>query len=263
MGMLALSAMQLAAGAVFEFPSCPKDTPFSCQNSTAVADSCCLNSPGGALLQTQFWDTDPPAGPSDSWTIHGLWPDNCDGSYEQYCDKSREYSNITAIIQEQGQTELLSYMKKYWPNYEGEDEEFWEHEWNKHDYAPQKEVVDYLAKTVDLFKGLDSYKALAKAGIVPHASKTYERSEIESALAAIHDGKKPYIGCKDGALNEIWYFYNTKGNAITGEYQPIDTLTSTKCSSSGIKYLPKKGENSTAPAWKFRGGKAGQSVRFN
>ncbi|KNG82195.1 ribonuclease T2, partial [Aspergillus nomiae NRRL 13137] len=276
MGMLALSAMQLAAGAVFEFPSCLKDTPFSCQNSAAVADSCCLNSPGGALLQTQFWDTDPPAGPSDSWTIHGLWPDNCDGSYEQYCDKSREYSNITAIIQEQGQTELLSYMKKYWPNYEGEDEEFWEHEWNKHgtcintiepscykDYAPQKEVVDYLAKTVDLFKGLDSYKALAKAGIVPHASKTYKRSEIESALAAIHDGKKPYIGCKDGALNEIWYFYNTKGNAITGEYQPIDTLTSTKCSSSGIKYLPKKGGNSTAPAWKFRSGKAGQSVHFN
>ncbi|GMF76313.1 unnamed protein product [Aspergillus oryzae] len=59
-------------------------------------------------------------------------PDNCDGSYGQFCDKSREYSNITAILQEQGRTELLSYMKKYWPNYEGDDEEFWEHEWNKH-----------------------------------------------------------------------------------------------------------------------------------
>jgi ribonuclease T2 len=59
-------------------------------------------------------------------------PDNCDGSYGQYCDKSREYSNITAILQEQGRTELLSYMNTYWPNYEGENEEFWEHEWNKH-----------------------------------------------------------------------------------------------------------------------------------
>ncbi|BAE56022.1 ribonuclease T2-like protein [Aspergillus flavus] len=276
MGMLALGAMQLAAGAVFEFPSCPKDIPFSCQNSTAVADSCCFNSPGGALLQTQFWDTNPPSGPSDSWTIHGLWPDNCDGSYGQFCDKSREYSNITAILQEQGRTELLSYMKKYWPNYEGDDEEFWEHEWNKHgtcintiepscykDYSPQKEVGDYLQKTVDLFKGLDSYKALAKAGIVPDSSKTYKRSEIESALAAIHDGKKPYISCEDGALNEIWYFYNIKGNAITGEYQPIDTLTSPGCSTSGIKYLPKKSENSTASAWKFRSDKASQSVRFN
>jgi hypothetical protein len=24
-------------------------------------------------LQTQFWDTDPVTGPSNSWTIHGLW----------------------------------------------------------------------------------------------------------------------------------------------------------------------------------------------
>ncbi|KAB8070788.1 ribonuclease T2-like protein [Aspergillus leporis] len=273
MGMLALSAMQVAAGAVFDFESCPANIPFSCQNTTAVADSCCFNSPGGALLLTQFWDTDPPAGPSDSWTLHGLWPDNCDGSYGQYCDKSREYSNITAILQEQGRTELLSYMNTYWPNYEGENEEFWEHEWNKHgtcintiepscykDYSPQKEVGDYLEKAVNLFKGLDTYKALADAGITP-GSKTYKKSEILSALAKIHDGHEPYISCESGALNQVWYFYNIKGNAVTGEYQAIDTLTTPGCSSSGIKYLPKKSNNVTAPAWKFRRGKASQSVR--
>ena len=45
----------------------------SCHNSSAVEDLCCFNSPGGSLLQTQFWDTDPQTGPDDSWTIHGLW----------------------------------------------------------------------------------------------------------------------------------------------------------------------------------------------
>lgn len=45
----------------------------SCQNTTAVADLCCFNAPGGQLLQTQFWDTDPSTGPVDSWTVHGLW----------------------------------------------------------------------------------------------------------------------------------------------------------------------------------------------
>lgn len=45
----------------------------SCHNSSTVQDLCCFNSPGGALLQTQFWDTDPATGPNDSWTIHGLW----------------------------------------------------------------------------------------------------------------------------------------------------------------------------------------------
>ena len=45
----------------------------SCHNTSAVEDLCCFNSPGGALLQTQFWDTKPVTGPDDSWTIHGLW----------------------------------------------------------------------------------------------------------------------------------------------------------------------------------------------
>lgn len=45
----------------------------SCQNTTAVQDTCCFNAPGGQLLQTQFWDTNPPTGPTNSWTVHGLW----------------------------------------------------------------------------------------------------------------------------------------------------------------------------------------------
>ena len=33
----------------------------SCHNTTAVADTCCFNAPGGELV-TQFWDTDPSTG---------------------------------------------------------------------------------------------------------------------------------------------------------------------------------------------------------
>ena len=54
-------------------PSCPSDSPLSCHNTTAAPDSCCFIYPGGQLLQTQFWDTDPAVGPTDSWTLHGLW----------------------------------------------------------------------------------------------------------------------------------------------------------------------------------------------
>jgi hypothetical protein len=41
-------------------PSCPVDanTPLSCHNTTMITDTCCFNAPGG---------------PSNSWTVHGLW----------------------------------------------------------------------------------------------------------------------------------------------------------------------------------------------
>ncbi|KAJ0425851.1 ribonuclease T2-like protein [Aspergillus carlsbadensis] len=259
-GMLALSATHFASSVVADAPTCPNDTPLSCSTSTEEA-SCCFNTPGGSLLLTQFWDYDPATGPSDSWTIHGLWPDNCDGTYEEFCDESREFSNITSILQDQGRTELLSYMTKYWKDYSGDDESFWEHEWNKHgtcintiepdcytDYTPQEEVGDYLQKTVDLFKTLDTYKALADAGIKPSTSKTYTLSEIHDALAAIHGDFAPYVACDGDYLNEAWYFYYVRGNLITGEYEPSEKLTQSNCPESGIKYMPKSnGQESTCP----------------
>ncbi len=54
-------------------PSCPVDSPLSCHNTTIAPDSCCFIYPGGQLLQTQFWDTNPTVGPNNSWTLHGLW----------------------------------------------------------------------------------------------------------------------------------------------------------------------------------------------
>lgn len=75
LGLLALSAAQLFNGAHAGVQSCPADSPVSCSSSSSKSSSgsCCLESPGGLLLQTQFWDTDPVTGPTDSWTIHGLW----------------------------------------------------------------------------------------------------------------------------------------------------------------------------------------------
>lgn len=82
----ATGAGLLASSAVATPKSCPvtSSTPLSCQNTTAVADLCCFNAPGGQLLQTQFWDTDPATGPTDSWTIHGLWPDHCKSLVSKY-----------------------------------------------------------------------------------------------------------------------------------------------------------------------------------
>lgn len=92
---------------------------------------CCTNVPGGLQLQTQFWNAQPDIGPESSWSVHGLWPDNCDGSYEQYCDPSREYTNIRQILTDKGETDLLAKMDVLWKSNTDDDESLWVHEWGK------------------------------------------------------------------------------------------------------------------------------------
>ncbi|EPS25161.1 Ribonuclease T2 [Penicillium oxalicum] len=249
--LLGLAATSLATGVSAQLETCSNNNVFSCQSSSQTP-TCCFNYPGGALLQTQFWDTNPSTGPSNSWTIHGLWPDNCDGTYEASCDSSRAYTNISDILLSQGRDDLLSYMQDYWVDINGDDESFWAHEWGKHgtcintinpecysNYSPQEEVGQFFQKVVDLFQGLDTYQALADAGIRPSTSKTYRLSDIQAALSNLHDGASVYLGCSSGKLNQVWYFFNVAGNAITGQYEAVDTLTKSSCPSTGIKYLPK------------------------
>lgn len=73
---IALGGAQVLLGGqrvVGEYTQTCPNAQLSCHNTTVVENLCCFNAPGGQLLQTQFWDTSPPTGPSDSWTLHGLW----------------------------------------------------------------------------------------------------------------------------------------------------------------------------------------------
>ena len=60
-------------------------------------DSCCAETFGGLFLSTQFWSTytglesQGQLLPPNAWTLHGLWPDFCNGSYTQYCDLNRQF----------------------------------------------------------------------------------------------------------------------------------------------------------------------------
>ncbi|KAF1946621.1 ribonuclease T2 [Clathrospora elynae] len=240
--------------------SCPMPQ-LSCHNTTVVENLCCFNAPGGQILQTQFWDTAPATGPDDSWTIHGLWPDHCDGTYDANCDPSRGYTNISAILNSFGATDLLSYMSTYWKDYQGDDESFWYHEWAKHgtcistlepdcynDYKPTEEVVDFFQKAVDLYKTLPSYEWLKAAGITPSTSKTYTFAAIQSALAVNRPGVQVTLGCKSGSLNEIWYHYDVRGPLQTGEFVATDPDgTKSSCPQTGIKYVPKNGGSTPPP----------------
>ncbi|KAH7150154.1 ribonuclease T2-like protein [Dactylonectria estremocensis] len=231
--------------------SCPSNIPLSCHNTTAVSNTCCFI-PAGQILQTQFWDTDPVAGPSDSWTIHGLWPDNCDGTYPQFCDSSREYTDIRGILTKFGDDDILSYIDTYWVSDDGNDESLWEHEFSKHgtcistlepscynNYKTGQEVVDYVNTLVSLFQKLPTFDWLEEAGIEPSDSKTYTSSEIQAALEAQH-GAAVTLGCSGSNLNEVWYHFNIKGSLQEGKFvAAAPDGSKSSCPSTGVKYAPK------------------------
>lgn len=238
-----------------ELKQCPIDLPFSCTNDTVIEDSCCFEYPGGILLQTQFWDYYPPIGPDDLFTLHGLWPDRCDGQYDQFCDPSMEIRDVKSIFNQHGETELLKKMSKVWKNFNGNDESLWIHEFNKHgtcmstikdscysrDSKPQQNVVDFFKKSVELFEQLPTYTWLVENGIVPSTEQTYTRKQIEDTLSA-RFGQPVFIKCnRFQALQEIWYFHHLRGSIVTGEYQPIPAILESRCPEEGIKFIPKKG----------------------
>lgn len=183
-------------------------------------------------------------------------PDNCDGTWEEFCAPDREYFNISAILSESAPC-TLKYMQDYFKDYQGDDEDFWEHEFNKHgtcmstldpacypDFEPGQEVTDYFKRTVKLFKQLPSYDWLAEAGIVPSFTTTYTAADIQAAIRA-HHGYDVIINCRNGELDEMWYHFNVQGSIQSGNFIPVPPVGSpSNCPKTGIKYLPKY---STAP----------------
>ncbi|CCG84648.1 protein of unknown function [Taphrina deformans PYCC 5710] len=144
-------------------------------------------------------------------------------------------------------------MKVYWKDYQGHDENFWEHEWSKHgtcistldppcfgdsNTAGTDGVVPYFSQAVSLFRGLPTYEWLANVGIVPSNTVSYPKAMI---LAALKDktGYEPYLGCQSGALNEVWYFYNVQGSLVDGTFEHAAIVGKTGSCGATVKYLPK------------------------
>ncbi|KAJ7772904.1 ribonuclease T2 [Mycena maculata] len=242
---------------------CPATTIASCRNSSAVNNLCCFESPGGLLLQTQFWDTNPATGPSDSWTIHGLWPDNCDSTFIEDCDPSRDYTDIAGLLTAQGGADTLSYMNTYWKNDpdDGTDEEFWEHEWATHGtcYSTLEptclpngsptgaEAVAFFETVVKLFQTLPTYTWLANQGITPAEGTTHTLASLTDALKK-ESGFVPALSCEGKALDTISWYFNVEGSLIDGTFVPIDAPEKGTCPTSGIEYLPKDEDDTDSGA---------------
>ncbi|KAJ7073784.1 ribonuclease T2-like protein [Mycena amicta] len=253
-----VDAKQTPLAGVQVATQCPADGPLSCSSDADAANnesgSCCLESPGGLLLQTQFWDTNPATGPSDSWTIHGLWPDNCDLTFKENCDRQRVYTNIAGLLEDQGAQDTLDFMKTYWVDIHGKDETFWEHEWSTHGtcystLAPSclpegsprgAEAVAFFQIVVNLFQTLPTYTWLAKHGIVPSATGTHTLQSLKDALQT-EAGVIPALDCQGNTLDSVSWYFNLRGSLLEASpgFVAIDAPEEGNCPNSGIRYPPK------------------------
>ena len=86
-----------------------------------------------------------PSASTDSLPFH-----SCDGTWEQFCDPSREENDITGLLKSKGQTSLLDFMQKYWKDEKGDDNSFWAHEWNKHGTCMRYAKATYLSLVIYL-----------------------------------------------------------------------------------------------------------------
>lgn len=64
------------------------------------------------------------------FTIHGLWPENYDGSWPQFCAQQ-------PFSQERVE-DLLPVLRREWPSLFSKDSSFWRHEWLKHGTCAEK-----------------------------------------------------------------------------------------------------------------------------
>jgi ribonuclease T2 len=206
-------------------------------------DTCCTETYGGLFLSTQFWDTytglesEGQLLPAETWTLHGLWPDFCNGSYTQYCDLDRQYDpvpspktttglpngtlvppytgpNIGTFLEPFGKYDLLDWMNTYWINQGAPNSDFWGHEFSKHatcfstfdlpcygpNYVKHQEVVEFFETAIMYYQRVPTYEWLKDAGITPSNSTTYTLSEIKRALTKAW-GAEPYIGCSGTRYN--------------------------------------------------------------
>ena len=125
-------------------------------------------------------------------------------------------------------------------------------------YSFPSRVCRFLKKATILIY----IQTLFDAGIKPSDTQTYSISAIQNALEAAH-GSEVVVRCRNGALNEIRYYFNVAGNVQSGTFVPstpcmLESMdgeldlanyinlhtcldpSNSNCPRDGIRYIPKR-----------------------
>jgi ribonuclease T2 len=169
-----------------------------------------------------------PASQTNNFTLHGLWPNNNDGTYPENCNSPAGKFDPKQI------NSILSDLNTYWTDFKQDQPNFWAHEWNKHGTCasslPSLDTqLKYFTSSINLLKRLSITSALARNGIVPSTRK-YNVADVNKALLK-ELGGAPWMQCSaDGTIKEVRFCVNkqlqifdcaTKGSCHQVVFPPI------------------------------------------
>ncbi|KAG0231728.1 ribonuclease T2-like [Actinomortierella wolfii] len=225
--------------------NCPVNV-LSCSPESSDVHSCCLPKMG-LLVLTQQWI--PGYGPPTEFTLHGLWPDTCEGGWgpKDGCDKSRAYKDIeTRLNNYPGGPSLVKDLHIYWPSYMGDNNKFWAYEWKKHgtcvsniapscmpDKPMNHDLYVYFKKALELRSQYNLYQALEGVGILPGSNPHV--LAMQNAIKAKF-GVNTEIDCKNGVLKEIKLYFKVKNGF--GDFVPVDPLDYAPSTTSAPGAIP-------------------------
>ncbi|KAM0983899.1 hypothetical protein ACFX2I_011308 [Malus domestica] len=153
--------------------------------------------------------------PAADFGIHGLWPNNKDGSYPSNCDPNNPFDQSEI-------SDLRSSMQKEWPTLacpSGNGITFWTHEWEKHGTCSESFIDQhgYFAAALNLKKKINLLQALESAGIKPNGD-SYTLQNIKGAVKDA-TGFTPFIECNveesgNSQLYQVYLCVDTSGSDL-------------------------------------------------
>lgn len=136
---------------------------------------------------------------STDFNIHGMWPNNWDGTYPSFCSSvPYAISNATSQL-------LLT----CWVSYNGPPQTFWEHEWTKHGtcVSPTISPDTYFNTTANLYLNKAILKILGVYNVVPSNTQTYTVADVSKAFSRVINLTCSRIG-NNYYLNTLMLCYN-------------------------------------------------------